>query len=150
MLPVFKFMPFTSQTCENFTELKAVLCWVQPPCLSSLLPPFNNSMYSVPSTSSAATSVWQSAVSHHPHTGILTDCLRKNQMGEKLTVFKVTMQGWVQQQCIQILWWLQCGAHGCGLAMLWKYKHLVHCILTREINHHICQHSTIWQPLVLR
>jgi len=77
MFPVFKFMKFTSQTCENFTELYYNIAE------SSVI--FNAASMFVKSSSTFEQQhifcalyflcVWQSTVPHHPHTGILTSCL---------------------------------------------------------------------------
>lgn len=76
MLPVFKFMKFTSQTYENFTELYYI-------AERSVI--FNAACMFVKSSPTFEQQhvlcapyffcVWQSTVPHYPHTGILTGCL---------------------------------------------------------------------------
>lgn len=77
MFPVFKFMKFTSHTCESFIELYYNIAE------SSVI--FNAaSMFVKPSPTFELEHVfcapyflcvWQSTVPYHPHTGILTSCL---------------------------------------------------------------------------
>jgi len=88
MLPVFKFIKFTSQTCENFTEnyyniTESSVIFNAASMFVKSFPTFKqenlfSALYFL--------CVWQSTMLHHPHTGILTSRLWKYVRVEKLIV----------------------------------------------------------------
>jgi len=77
MLHVFKFMKFTSQICENFTEnyYKIAESSVIFNAASMFVKPYPTFELEHVFCALYFLCVRQSTVPHHPHTGILTSCL---------------------------------------------------------------------------